>query len=92
MLAYFGETDSEPCGICDVCTGRNKSDLPAELFESLEKKIGDVLHDEPLAFDEILQAFALKRHESVAQVIAYLLDEGKLLKDEADKLYFRKKS
>ncbi|MBK7939708.1 MAG: RecQ family ATP-dependent DNA helicase [Lewinellaceae bacterium] len=90
LLAYFGEPDSEPCGICDVCTGRNKSDLPAEIFESMEKKIRDVLRDEPLPFDEILRAFALKRHETVAQVIAYLLDEGKLLKDETDKLYVKK--
>ncbi len=89
LLAYFGEKESEPCGICDVCTGRNKSEVGTEMFESFERKIREVLRDEPLAFEEILQGFALKRHEAVAQVIGYLLDEGKLVQDEDGRFHFK---
>ncbi len=90
LLAYFGETESTPCGICDVCTGRNKSTLPAEMFETLERKIREVLRLEPLALPEILEAFALKRHETVAQVLNYLLDEGKLREDTEGRFFFPK--
>lgn len=86
LLAYFGEPDSPPCGICDVCTGRNKSDLSVGVFESYERKIRQVLAHEPLPFEEILKAFAQKRHETVAQVIGYLLEEEKIVQDEDGKI------
>ena len=79
LLAYFGEPVSKPCGICDVCTGRNKADLNTATFEGYEKKIREVLRHEPLTFEEILQAFALKRQDAVAEVLNYLLGEEKLV-------------
>jgi ATP-dependent DNA helicase RecQ len=78
LLAYFGEPDSKGCGICDVCTGRHKVELPASTFESYEKKIREVLRHEPLPLEEILKAFSLKRQDAVSEVLNYLLDEGKL--------------
>lgn len=86
LLAYFAEKDSKPCGICDVCTGRNKSEVSENIFEAYERKIRHVLTHEPLPFEEILQAFAMKRHTTVAQVVDYLLDEGRLVRDEEGRL------
>lgn len=82
LLAYFDEPESETCGICDVCTGRNKSAVDSSEFENYERKIRDVLRLEPLPIEEIMKAFAQKRHETVAKVLSYLLDEGLLLQDE----------
>ncbi|MDX1913757.1 MAG: ATP-dependent DNA helicase RecQ [Saprospiraceae bacterium] len=82
LLAYFDEPDSPPCGICDVCTGRHKNDLGNAVFETYEKKIRSVVRHEALPFEEILQAFALKKQDAVAQVLQYLLDEGKLQADD----------
>ena len=78
LLAYFGEPESPACGICDICTGRHKVELPTSTFESYEKKIREVLRLEPLPLEEILKAFSLKRQDAVAEVLNYLLDEGKL--------------
>ena len=82
LLAYFDEPDSERCGICDVCTGRNKSDVSTDMFETYEKKIRGLLQKEPMPAEEVLKAFALKRHDTVAQVLAYLLDEKKIVQKE----------
>jgi ATP-dependent DNA helicase RecQ len=78
LLGYFGEKGSKPCGICDVCTGRNKPDVSTIDFEAYERKIRDVLLKERLTVPELLEAFALKRRETVTEVLGYLLDEGKL--------------
>ncbi|MFM8489921.1 MAG: RecQ family zinc-binding domain-containing protein, partial [Bacteroidota bacterium] len=32
LLAYFGEQDSKHCGICDICTGRNKRETDTDEF------------------------------------------------------------
>ena len=71
-----------------VCTGRNKTDIATDTFEAYEKKIREVLKKEPLSPEEVLKAFALKRQETVAKVLAYLLDEQKLVQKEDGNLYW----
>ncbi|MCC6463430.1 MAG: RecQ family ATP-dependent DNA helicase [Saprospiraceae bacterium] len=83
LLAYFGENDSKNCGICDVCTGRNAPDVPSEQFVSLERKVMAVLRQEKLPLEEVLKAFAARHQAQVAQVMNYLLDEGKIWEDES---------
>lgn len=86
LLAYFDEPNSAPCGICDICTGRNQTDLPTETFDAYARKIFEVLRDGPLPLEEVLQAFAQKRQELVAQVLDYLLDEGQIYTNEGGSL------
>lgn len=79
LLAYFGERDSKPCGICDVCTGRNQSDVPEDVFEAIERKVLALLQREKLTASEVLQAFSARQQEQVEQVLMYLIDEGQLV-------------
>ncbi|HND89903.1 MAG TPA: helicase-related protein, partial [Saprospiraceae bacterium] len=90
LLAYFDEPDAAACGICDVCTGRNRSDLPSQVVESYQRKIRDVLLAEPLNTAELLSAFAPKRHDQVMQVMNYLSDEGYIQEDEKGKWTLKK--
>lgn len=89
LLAYFGEEDAPACGICDVCTGRNKSELDNDEFDRYASKIREVLRHEPLRFEQILEAFAMKRHEAVAKTLGYLLDEKMLEELEGGKLRWK---
>ncbi|MFM8489366.1 MAG: RecQ family zinc-binding domain-containing protein, partial [Bacteroidota bacterium] len=78
LLAYFGEHDSKPCGICDICTGRNKRETDTDEFISYARKIKDLLRQESLTTAQILESFAMKRQETVARVLASMLEEGEL--------------
>ena len=87
LLAYFDQPDSELCGICDVCTGRNKSiDLDGGTLEVYSRKIQELLRQEAMPFEEVLKAFSMKRHETVAQVLGYLMDEQIIVAGEDGKL------
>lgn len=85
LLAYFGETEAVPCGICDVCTGRTKVELDTDSFEKYKEKIKLLLRKEQLSLKEIVDSFAPKRRESVLKAIEYLMDEG-FLEQKKDKL------
>ncbi|MFN0014506.1 MAG: ATP-dependent DNA helicase RecQ [Saprospiraceae bacterium] len=78
LLAYFGQNDAKPCGICDVCTGRNDSDVPEDVFEALEAKIRSLLERENRSAAEVLSAFSPRQREQAEKVIMYLMDEGRL--------------
>lgn len=87
LLAYFDQPDSEPCGICDVCTGRNKAiELDTDTLETYSQKIREVLRQEAMQFEEVLKAFSMKRQEAVAQVLGYLIDERMVVADADGKL------
>ncbi|MBP5277753.1 MAG: RecQ family ATP-dependent DNA helicase [Prevotella sp.] len=45
LLRYFGETDSEPCGHCDVCISRQKDERSEARQQSAIKEIIALLSD-----------------------------------------------
>ena len=82
LLAYFGETDSEKCGICDVCTGRTQAELNTEDYEKYKTKIEHILRREPLSLKALMESFPPRREEQVLKALEYLLDEGYIEKTE----------
>jgi len=45
LLAYFGETKSKRCGICDVCLEKNKVELNELEFNNIKELIKTSLMD-----------------------------------------------
>ncbi len=82
LLKYFGEKDSPKCGICDVCTGRTKSDLSEEQHARLEEKILGVIREEMVTIEDVMASFAPKWESKVIRVLEYLFSEEKINKDE----------
>ena len=76
LLSYFGEKNSPPCGICDVCLGRTKTEVDDQSFEKLKQKIYSLLKREPLSLEEVVQSFSPKWENQVLKTMEYLLDEG----------------
>lgn len=89
LLAYFGEEDSERCGICDVCLERNKVDLSKDDFERYRIKILKQLEREPLSIKELGEAFSPKKQGQLFRAIEIMIDEGELDKVE-EKLIWKR--
>jgi ATP-dependent DNA helicase RecQ len=89
LLTYFGETNSPACGVCDICTGRNAgASQDTQVLENYERKIRAVVLQHSMTLEEILEAFAPKRHATVIQTIEALVSEGILIEVEDGKLRF----
>ena len=79
LLEYFGDTEATRCGVCDVCTERNKLDLSKLEFDTILDQLKQKLH-QPMTLEQLVDAVPHK-HEKVIRVIQWLLDNGKLVKN-----------
>ena len=80
LLEYFGQTDSEDCGTCDVCRAKPK----AARSEDPTALISSFINDEMsgiYAIDDVLCRFASPGQlapEDCVTVLRRLIDEGKV--------------
>ncbi len=91
LSEYFGEKDSYRCGKCDVCTQRNELDMSKYEFDMILEGIKSAITQTPRSDEELIDS--LKRNpERVVKVIRYLLDNGKINRNEQGQLYWHSKS
>lgn len=90
LLAYFGETDTYRCGICDVCLERNKLELNDVEFKNISDQIKNSLKKESLSLNEIVAAIQNEREDKIIKVVQWLSDNNKLVDDGGGKLKWRK--
>ena len=80
LLEYFGQTESEDCGTCDVCRAKPKaarSEDPAALISSF---INDEMSG-GYAIDDVLRRFSSPGQlapEDCVAILRRLIDEGKV--------------
>lgn len=75
MLAYFGETDSAPCGHCDVCKEGPK---PVTDGETLLLALQQCLAQGPLSSHDVVVQLAQFPEENVLNALRHLLDLGSI--------------
>ena len=88
LVQYFGETDSEDCGICSVCLSKKKEALSNLEFETIANTILEMVK-EPMTFHDIdinIDASMEKNKE----VIEWLTDNGKIGRTEDGRIFLKK--
>jgi ATP-dependent DNA helicase RecQ len=86
LLAYFGESKSKRCGICDVCTGKNKVELNEIEFENIKNKIKNTLAPEPQHLFQLVSGIDGFGEEDVISVLQWLLDNKKVIRQKDERL------
>jgi ATP-dependent DNA helicase RecQ len=77
LLDYFGESDSPPCGNCDVCKSMEDMSITTYEFEKIGDDIKKML-ETPITFEKLL--LKLKGdQQKMRQVIKWLLDNKKII-------------
>ncbi|MFH1322174.1 MAG: ATP-dependent DNA helicase RecQ [Bacteroidota bacterium] len=90
LLAYFGETDSYRCGICDVCIERNKLQLSQLEFDSVLQQVKPILSSEPKTLTELIDSIKETSEDKAIKVIQWLIDNDKIKYNNDDRLVWNK--
>jgi ATP-dependent DNA helicase RecQ len=77
LVKYFGESVTEDCGICDVCTGKKKATLSATEFAKIVAAIENELAANALSTQQLAAHLNLKAPD-LNKAIDFLLDNGKV--------------
>lgn len=88
LLSYFGETDANTCGHCDVCLNKTKeSKLPDDEAKLLESEIIDILKNEASEINDLIDFLSSKYDEKkIRKMVQWLLSCNKIRLNEFNQL------
>lgn len=82
---YFDEETFSTCGICDVCVNRKKQESHHEVA-GLQAEVLSILKKQPITVEQLEELIAPDDHELFVDVVRDLVDEGKIVYDDAWRL------
>ncbi len=77
LLAYFGELNSAPCGVCDVCI-KNKKDMENADVEQLSDQIENLLKQRKRSLTEICNSLSQYPESIITRCLALLEEKGSI--------------
>lgn len=83
LLSYFGESESESCGVCDLCLTR---DFKEGQEHKIEQEMRVVLLENGLGLHDLIDAIPVADESKRIQVLRKLVDLGKI--EERDAIYY----
>ncbi len=89
LLAYFGETEVERCGSCDVCSRRNELSLNKYEFDLILSEIKNIVNLEPCLLNDLVDKID-SDESKIIKVIQWLFENKKLRYNEEQKLQWIK--
>jgi ATP-dependent DNA helicase RecQ len=86
LLAYFGETDTKKCGICDVCLDEKKRNLSSDDFENMRKQILHILSLAPLHLKTLVDSVHHTSEDAIIHTIQVMIDNEELTYNSQEQL------
>jgi ATP-dependent DNA helicase RecQ len=78
LLHYFGEEDSQRCGVCDYCLRRNKLGVSELEFSNAYTQVKSLLAHNPLELEEVIHHIHDLHEDKSTKVIEWLIDNDKI--------------
>jgi len=88
LLAYFGEKNTEPCEVCDICLKSKETKLNNDDFDSIRSLVLSLLSAESLSIYELINRTNLNE-QKVLQIVRFMQDNGEIVENEQMKLAVR---
>ena len=90
LLSYFGEKTKVRCGACDYCIKHHLLELDEKEYITIEAELEKIIKDQPISLANVLKQLpSYLDEDKVMQVVDYLVENGKLLRDNYGMLSFR---
>ncbi len=83
LSRYFGDTETEPCGCCDVCLAKKRNAKCEDSAEAVEQRIIECLKEGEMPLREIARCVAAKP-QTISDVLYRMLDRGVVVLRESD--------
>jgi len=86
LVAYFGEKDATPCGVCDVCLRKKSEPIDAARFKRISDHVISMLKEQPLLFNVLQNKLPDVKRSDLMEVLQFLNEEGLVVRDDAGRL------
>lgn len=86
LLRYFGETNAQKCGVCDVCLAEKRNESSAQIADEIDYQIAELLKENRLSLDELVKNISSGKEADRIERIRELLDASKI-KSDGNKYY-----
>ncbi|TRX64250.1 ATP-dependent DNA helicase RecQ [Carboxylicivirga sp. M1479] len=85
LISYFGQTENENCGHCDICNTIKKTELPVKDFNEIQELIESKLEKQAISFDELLLSVNIKQPK-LEKVVRWLEEYDVISENEKGQL------
>ena len=78
LLHYFGEENSEKCGVCDVCVLEKRKNIKDKEFLRISNKIKEYLQEKEHSIEEICTLLPNTNEQEIINILNFLFDNDKV--------------
>jgi ATP-dependent DNA helicase RecQ len=89
LLTYFDESESLPCGICDVCIRERQQLKSSQQKQVIYEEIKERLAEGAQSVNELLAGYSSLKKESVLLILREMLDEEEIRINKVQKMEWR---
>ncbi|PSL48765.1 ATP-dependent DNA helicase RecQ [Chitinophaga niastensis] len=88
VVAYFGEKESKPCGVCDSCLKKKSLPMDAAAFKRISDTVISLIKEQPLLFTVLQIKMPDVKRNDLMEVLQFLNEEGLIKRDEEGRLSY----